>query len=90
MLDLTPTPVFALNRAVAHGMAYGPEVGLALTDAIEGLDRYHLFQATRADMLRRLERYAEAANAYETALKVVTNESERSFLQQRLELCQRE
>ncbi len=87
LLELTPTPVLALNRAVAHGMADGPEVGLALTDGIDGLDRYHLFHATRADMLRRLERHSEACAAYETALVHVTNESERTFLERRLEEC---
>ena len=62
-------------------------VGGALTDAIKGLDRYHLFHATRADMLRRLERNADAAGAYRIALGHVTNQSERRFLEQRLEQC---
>ena len=87
LLELTPTPVLALNRAVAHGMADGPEAGLALADGIEGLERYHLFHATRADMLRRLTRHAEACAAYETALAYVTNQSERVFLERRLEEC---
>lgn len=87
LLALTDTPVLALNRAVAHGMAHGPGVGLALADAIEGLDRYSLFHATRADMLRRMNRLVEAAEAYDTALVYVTNESERSFLEQRRAQC---
>jgi RNA polymerase sigma-70 factor (ECF subfamily) len=89
LLELTPTPVLALNRAVAHGMAAGPEVGLSLTDAISGLDRYHLFHATRADMLRRLGRHAEALDAYQTALVHVTNAGERAFLEHRLAQCRR-
>ncbi len=87
LLALSHTPVLALNRAVAHGMAHGPEVGLALADAIKGLDRYYLFHATRADMLRRLDRRAEAADAYREALAHVTNESERSYLERRLAQC---
>lgn len=87
LLVLSPTPVLALNRAVAHGMAHGPDVGLALADEIEGLDRYYLFHATRADMLRRLDRRVEAADAYRTALAHVTNESERRYLERRLAQC---
>ena len=85
--NLTPSPVLALNRAVAHGKAFGPEVGLALTDEIEGLDRYHLFHATRADMLRRLKRHTQAAGAYRIAIGHVKNQRERSFLEERLEPC---
>ena len=87
LLELTPTPVLALNRAVAHGMAYGPETGLALVDEIVVLDRYHLFHATRADMLRRLALYGEACAAYEAALAFVSNQSERDFLERRLAEC---
>ena len=54
LLDFTPSPVVELNRAVAVAMAHGAEEGLALTDAIEGLDDYYLLHATRADLLRRL------------------------------------
>ena len=88
LLDVAPTPVLALNRAVAHGMAKGPEVGLALADAVEGLERYHLFHATRADMLRRLDRPTEAAVAYRKAIAHVTNESERAYLEGRLAECE--
>ena len=59
----TGSPVTTLNRAVAVAMAEGPEAGLSLTDTIGGLETYHLFHATRADLLRRLERHAEAAAA---------------------------
>jgi RNA polymerase sigma-70 factor (ECF subfamily) len=80
----TGSPVTALNRAVAVAMAEGPAAGLSLTDAIGGLETYHLFHATRADLLRRLERHAEAAAAYRRALELVTNPVERAFLERRL------
>jgi RNA polymerase sigma-70 factor, ECF subfamily len=81
----TGSPVAALNRAVAVAMAEGPAAGLSLTDAIGGLETYHLFHATRADLLRRLERHAEAAAAYRRALELVTNPVERAFLERRLD-----
>ena len=80
----TGSPVTALNRAVAVAMAEGPAAGLSLTDAIGGLETYHLFHATRAALLRRLERHAEAAAAYRRALELVTNPVERAFLERRL------
>jgi RNA polymerase sigma-70 factor (ECF subfamily) len=80
----TGSPVTALNRAVAVAMTEGPAAGLSLTDAISALDAYHLFHATRADLLRRLERHAEAAAAYRRALELVTNPVERAFLERRL------
>ena len=58
-----PSPVIELNRAVAVAMADGPAAGLALIDAIAGLDSYHLFHSARADLLRRLGRAAEARAA---------------------------
>ena len=69
LLDFTPSPVVELNRAVAVAMAHGPREGLALADTIEGLDDYYLLHSTRADLLRRLERDAAAADAYERALR---------------------
>jgi RNA polymerase sigma-70 factor (ECF subfamily) len=81
---IQPSPVIELNRAVAIAMAAGPDEGLAAVDAIEGLDRYHLLHSTRADLLRRLERRAEAAEAYRRALELATNPVERDFLEQRL------
>jgi RNA polymerase sigma-70 factor (ECF subfamily) len=81
---LLRSPVVELNRAVAVAMALGPEAGLELVDAIEGLDRYHLLHATRADLLRRLGRREEAARAYRRALELVGNETERAFLERRL------
>jgi RNA polymerase sigma-70 factor, ECF subfamily len=75
----TDTPVVALNRAVAVAEVDGPEVALALVDRLD-LPRYHLFHATRADLLRRLGRHDEAAAAYDAALSLPTNAAERAFL----------
>ena len=85
LLALHPSPVVALNRAAAVAMAEGAAVGLPLVDALaEALADYHLFHAARADLLRRLGRRAEAANAYEAAAMRATNEAERRFLERRL------
>jgi RNA polymerase sigma-70 factor (ECF subfamily) len=82
-----PSPVVALNHAVAVSMVEGPEAGLArlaaLADA-DGIDRYHLLPAARADLLRRAGRHAEAAKAYVEALGLVGNEAERRYLTRRL------
>jgi RNA polymerase sigma-70 factor (ECF subfamily) len=80
----TRSPVVALNRGVAVAMATNPERGLAIVDAIEGLDSYYLYHSTRADLLRRLSRRDEAAGAYSRALELVTNPVERAYLQRRL------
>jgi RNA polymerase sigma-70 factor, ECF subfamily len=77
---LAPTPVVALNRAVAVAEVAGPEAALALVDALD-LDSYYLFHAIRADLLRRLGRSAEAAQAYEAAIACTDNAAERDFLQ---------
>ena len=82
-----PSPVVSLNRAVAVAMVEGPERALRLIDALadEGqLNSYHLLHATRADMLRRAGSRKEAAAAYERALSLATNDSERRFLERRL------
>jgi RNA polymerase sigma-70 factor, ECF subfamily len=84
LLDFTPSPVVELNRAVAVALAHGPAEGLALTDAIEGLDDYYLLHSTRADLLRRLEQHAAAAKAYDRALQLAPSELEREFLRGRL------
>jgi RNA polymerase sigma-70 factor, ECF subfamily len=83
LMDLHPSPVVELNRAVAIAMAGGLERGLALLDTIQ-LPGYHLLPAARADLLRRLGRRADAAAAYRRALAWVTNEAERRFLERRL------
>ena len=80
-----PSPVVELNRAVAVAMADGPERGLRMLEPLaETLDGYHLFHSARADLLRRLDRFDEAAVAYERALELVTNPQERRFLERRL------
>jgi RNA polymerase sigma-70 factor (ECF subfamily) len=84
---LQPSPVISLNRAVAVAMAEGPRPALAIVDALADaghLDKYHLLHACRADLLRRIGLLAEAAQSYRRALTLVTNESERRFLERRL------
>jgi RNA polymerase sigma-70 factor (ECF subfamily) len=82
---VAPGPVVELNRAVAIAMGRGPEAGLALVDRVAGeLDDYHLLHATRADLLRRLDRTDEAMAAYLRALELTTNLAERDFLRGRL------
>ncbi|MFF6996279.1 RNA polymerase sigma factor [Streptomyces sp. NPDC008313] len=85
-----PSAVVRLNRAVAVGMAEGPEAGLALVARLEEegeLDGYHLLPATRADLLRRQGHRAAAAEAYARALDLVENDAERRFLERRLAEC---
>jgi RNA polymerase sigma-70 factor (ECF subfamily) len=87
LYQLMPSPIVALNRAVAIAMAQEPRAGLELIDelvALGELDEYHLLHAARADMLRRLGSNVEAAESYELALKLATNDSERRFLERRL------
>jgi RNA polymerase sigma-70 factor (ECF subfamily) len=81
---LAPSPVVALNHGVAVAMADGPAAGLALVDRIAGLDRYHLLHAARADLLRRLDRTAEAAAAYRRAHELCPDPADRRFLAGRL------
>ena len=76
---MIPTPVVAMNRAIAVGEVEGPAAALALVEKLD-LDGYYLFHATRADLLRRLERRSEAAEAYLTAAAMAPTESERNFL----------
>jgi RNA polymerase sigma-70 factor (ECF subfamily) len=84
---LQPSPVVRLNGAVAVGMSQGPGRGLALIDELGAtgeLDRYHLFHAARADMLRRLGAFEAAAEAYRRALALMANGVERAYLERRL------
>jgi RNA polymerase sigma-70 factor, ECF subfamily len=84
---LRPSPIVSLNRAVAVAMAEGPVVGLALIDELASrgeLESYHLLHSARADLLRRKGSPAEAAVSYERALALVSNASERRFLERRL------
>jgi RNA polymerase sigma-70 factor (ECF subfamily) len=85
--QLKQTPVVALNRAVAIGMADGLAVGLRLVDDLAAgpLAGYRLLPATRADFLRRLGRYAEAATSYREALELATTDAERLYLAKRLD-----
>jgi RNA polymerase sigma-70 factor, ECF subfamily len=82
LLALAPSPVVALNRAVAVAEVEGPEPALALVDGLD-LDGYRLFHAIRADLLRRLGRDAEAVLAYEAAIARSGNATERAFLERR-------
>jgi RNA polymerase sigma-70 factor (ECF subfamily) len=87
LAELVPTPVVALNRAVAVAMAAGPEAGLRLIDELEhggALSGYHLLPATRADLLRRLGRAEQAESAYREALELAPTDAERRFLSRRL------
>ncbi|NIH83666.1 RNA polymerase sigma factor [Amycolatopsis granulosa] len=84
LLRVAPSPVVALNHAVAVAMSDGPAAGLALLDRIDGLDRYHLHHAARADLLRRLGRTAEAVTAYRRAHELAANPADRRFLAARL------
>lgn len=77
---LAPSPVVALNRAVAVAEVEGPEQALALVDALD-LDGYHAFHAVRADLLRRLGRHTEAARAYEAAIALTGSAPERAYLE---------
>jgi RNA polymerase sigma-70 factor (ECF subfamily) len=82
LVAVAPTPVVALNRAVAVAELHGPAAALELVDDLD-LDGYGQFHAIRADLLRRLGRDAEAAEAYERALALASEETERRFLAQR-------
>jgi len=82
LMAVAPTPVVALNRCVAVAEVHGPAAALSLTDQL-GLDSYHLFHATRADLLRRLGRPGEAAAAYDAAIARTANRAERDFLRER-------
>ncbi len=82
LLAIAPSPVVALNRAVAVAEVEGPGAALALIDGL-GLDDYHVFHAVRADLLRRMGRTAEAALAYEAAIARTDNVAECAFLQRR-------
>ncbi|HEY6249210.1 MAG TPA: RNA polymerase sigma factor [Candidatus Angelobacter sp.] len=86
-----PSPIISLNRAVAVAMAQGPKPGLDLIEELASsndLEDYHLLHAARADLLRRMGSPDEAAKSYRRALALVTNESERRYLQRRLEEVQ--
>lgn len=82
LLVLAPTPVVALNRAVAVAEVEGPQAALAVVDGLD-LAHYHLFHATRADLLERLGRFSEASASYAGALVLTSNAAERRYLEDR-------
>jgi predicted RNA polymerase sigma factor len=86
LMQATPSPVVALNRAVAVSMACGPAAALPLADALaegKALDRYHLLPAVRGDLLFRLGRLGEARREFERAARLTNNERERALLLER-------
>jgi RNA polymerase sigma-70 factor, ECF subfamily len=80
---VSPSPVVALNKAVAVAEVRGPRAALELLDDLD-LDRYQRYHAIRADLLRRLDHAAEAKDAYQAAIALTDNPSERRFLQRRI------
>ena len=87
LAELAPSPVVELNRAVAVAMAFGPQEGLVIVDRVAAggaLEHYHLLHATRADLLRRIGRDADASSAYRRARDLAANDVERAFLDRRL------
>ena len=87
LLRAQPSPVIELNHAAAVAMAQGASAGLDLVEKIESrpeLREYYLLPAARADLLRRLERWPEAADSYRRALSLAPNDSARKFLTRRL------
>ena len=86
LAGMAPSTAVEVNRAVAWGMAYGPETGLSLLDRlVEEARDYYPYHAARADLLRRLGRHAEAAEAYRAALGLCGNTAESAYLRRRLE-----
>lgn len=92
LLAAVPSPVVALNRAMAVSMAEGPEAGLRLLDALSSeraLERYHLYPSARADLLYKLGRYAEARAEFERAAELTENSVQRERLLSRAARCER-
>ena len=88
LMRITSSPVVALNYAAAVAMSEGPERGLDLLEAADAgrvLENYYLFHASRADLLRRLNRFDEAATSYTTALSLTTNHVEQNYIRRRLD-----
>ncbi|TMG33264.1 MAG: RNA polymerase subunit sigma-24, partial [Chloroflexi bacterium] len=89
-VQLAPSPVVELNRAVAVGMAFGPAAGLDLVDALvpePSLKAYHLLPAVRGDLLRKLGRFEEASAEFERAASLTQNARERELLKRRAAEC---
>lgn len=86
LAQVAPSPIVELNRAVAYSMAYGPDAGLEIVDALEGepfLKKYHLLPAVRGDLLAKLEKREEASAEFKRAAALTQNEQERVLLQKR-------
>jgi predicted RNA polymerase sigma factor len=93
LAELIPSPVVELNRAVAHGMAFGPAAGLDLVDALTpepSLKSYHLLPSVRGDLLVKLGRYGEARPEFERAASLTRNVREQELLLERAAACTRE
>ena len=86
LLQISPSPIVELNRAIAIGMADGPEHGLRALERVDAtaLAGYPFLPASRADMQRRLGRFPEAADSYQEAIRLATNEADKRFLERRL------
>jgi RNA polymerase sigma-70 factor (ECF subfamily) len=87
LLAIIPTPVVAMNRAIALAEVRGPQTALEILDYLD-LDGYYLFHASRADLLRRLGRHEDASRAYALAANLAASDAERTFLLDRLETAQ--
>jgi RNA polymerase sigma-70 factor (ECF subfamily) len=90
LADVAPSPVVELNRAVAVGMAFGPQAGLDLVDALKNehsLERYHLLPSVRGDLLAKLQRFDEARREFELAASLTRNARERTLLLERAAAC---
>ena len=88
LMAITPNPVVALNRAVVVGEVDGPVMALKLVEELK-LDRYHLWHAVRADLLRRIGKVDAAGEAYEAAISLCENTKEKEFLEKRLRQVER-
>ncbi|HZX54471.1 MAG TPA: hypothetical protein VFE86_07305, partial [Ilumatobacteraceae bacterium] len=83
LMAIAPSPIVALNRAIAISETDGPATALVIVERLD-LEGYHLFHAVRGDLLERLDRHDEAAAAYRHSLELATNDVERDHLRRRL------
>ncbi|HEY5445597.1 MAG TPA: DUF6596 domain-containing protein, partial [Pyrinomonadaceae bacterium] len=88
LMRMNPSPIIALNHAVAVAMSEGPQEGLLLIDVAGSsgkLDNYYLYHAARGDLFRRLQRFDESTEAYSRAIELTTNQVEKQYLRKRIE-----